>query len=141
MSMKRHQDGFSLIELLIVVVVIGVVAALAVPALQKATRAAENGNTFAAMRTIASTEVGYYQANGRFARVTEINNLLSSSLGNNSVNEVNRGRWVFRMVPATPTDQELRDGYIINAIRDVPGEGVVYEYELTQAGNIRQIRP
>jgi len=139
--MKRHQDGFSLIELLIVVVVIGVVAALAVPALQKATRAAENGNTFAAMRTIASTEVGYYQANGRFARVTEINNLLSSSLGNNSVNEVNRGRWVFRMVPATPTDQELRDGYIINAIRDVPGEGVVYEYELTQAGNIRQIRP
>ena len=139
--MKRQQDGFSLIELLIVVVVIGIVAALAVPALQKATRAAENSPTFAAMRTIASTQVGFYQANGRFARITEINNRLSGSIGNNSGNEVNRGRWVFTMVPTTPTDTELRDGYIINAIRDVPSEGVIYEYELTQTGEIRQIRP
>jgi len=122
-------------------VVIGIVAALAVPVLQKATRAAENGNTFAAMRTIASTEVGYYQTNGRFARVTEINNLLSSSIGTNSVNEVNRGRWVFSMTPATPTDTELRDGYIITATRNVPSEGVIYIYELTQAGEIRQISP
>ena len=140
-SMKRQEEGFSLIELLIVVVVIGIVAALAVPALQKATRAAENGNTFAALRTIASTQVGFYQANGRFGRVTEINNRLSGSIGNNSGNDVNRGRWVYTMVPVTPTDAELRDGYIINALRDVASEGVVYEYELTQTGEIRQIRP
>ncbi len=45
----KNESGFSLIELLLVVAVIGIIATLAVPALQKATRAAENGNTFATM--------------------------------------------------------------------------------------------
>jgi len=139
--MKRHQDGFSLIELLIVVVVIGIVAALAVPTLQKATRAAENGNTFAALRTIASTQVSYYQSNGRFGRVTEINNVLSSSLGNNSGNDVNRGRWVYSMVPGGPTDAELRNGYTLTATRNVPSEGVLYQYKLTESGEIVQLFP
>ncbi len=139
--MKRQQDGFSLIELLIVVVVIGIVAALAVPALQKATRAAENGNTFATLRTIASTEVSYYQTHGRFGRVTEINNVTSGNIGANSGNDVNRGRWVFSMTPATPTDVELRDGYVLTATRNVASEGVIYTYELTQSGQIRQILP
>jgi prepilin-type N-terminal cleavage/methylation domain-containing protein len=139
--MKKHQDGFSLIELLIVVVVIGIVAALAVPALQKATRAAENGNTFATMRTIASTQVGFYQTNGRFAKVTELNNIMANGIGTNSGNDVNRGRWVFSMTPDVPSDAELREGYVLTATRNVPSEGITYKYELTQNGQIRQILP
>ena len=138
----RHKErGFSLIELLIVVVVIGVIAALAVPMLQKGIRASENGNTFASMRTIASTQVNFYSQSGRFARLTEINNLLSNSIGTPSGNDVNRGKFVLSMVPATPTDTELRNGYTITATRNVTGEGIVYQYELTQAGEIRQILP
>lgn len=139
--MMKKEKGFSLIELLIVVVVIGVVAALAVPALQKGIRAAENGNTFATMRTIASTQLNYYSQNNRFGRITEINNILSSSIGINSGNSVNRGKFVLSMSPATPTDAELRNGYTIIARRDIAGEGVVYVYELTQTGEIRQILP
>lgn len=138
---NKTESGFSLIELLIVVVVIGIVAALAVPALQKGVRAAENGNTFATMRTIASTQMNYYSQNSRFGRITEINNLLSSSIGTNSGNDVNRGKFVLSMSPATPTDAELRQGYTITATRDVAGEGQRYVYELTQAGEIRQIFP
>ena len=137
----KRESGFSLIELLIVVVIVGIIASVAVPALQKGLRAAENGNTFATMRTIASTQVNYYSQNNRFGRLTEVNNLLSSSIGTNSGNDINRGKFVLSMSPAVPTDQELRNGYTITATRNIAGEGVTYVYELTQGGEIRQILP
>lgn len=138
---SRGEHGFSLIELLIVVVIIGIIAALAVPALQKGIRAAENGNTFASMRTIASTQVNYYSQNNRFGRITEINNVLSSSIGTQVGNEVDRGKFALTMTPAAPTDFELKNGYTITATRNVAGEGQTYVYELTQTGEIRQILP
>jgi len=139
--MRGKQNGFSLIELLIVVTVVGIIAALAVPMLQKGIRASENGNTFASMRTIASTQVGFYSQNGRFARITEINNLLSGAIGTPSGTDVIRNKFTLSMVPASPTDTQLRDGYTITATRNMAGEGVVYQYQLTQAGEIQQILP
>jgi prepilin-type N-terminal cleavage/methylation domain-containing protein len=139
--LRGRKDGFSLIELLVVVTVIGIIAAIAVPALQKATRAAENGNTFASMRTISSTQVNFYSQNGRFGRLTEINNLLSGSIGSPSGTDLLRGRFVLSMVPAAPTDAQLKDGFTMTATRNIAGEGVVYEYQLTQAGEIQQILP
>ena len=138
---RRGENGFSLIELLVVVVVIGVIASIAVPHLQKGIRAAENGNVFATLRTISSEEMSYYSQNGRFARITEINNLLSGSIGSNSGSDVIRGKFVISMSPASPTDLELRDGFTMTATRNVAGEGVIYVYELTQSGVIRQILP
>ncbi len=139
--MDKRQSGFSLIELLIVVVIIGVVATLAVPALQKGIRAAENGNAYATMRTIASTQVGYFSQNSRFGRLSEINNVLSQSLGTASGNSLSRGKFVLDMVPAAPTDTELRAGYTITATRNISGEGVIYKYQITQSGEIQQILP
>ena len=141
MMHKNSEKGFSIVELLIVCVVIGIVAAVAVPHLQKGIRAAENGNTFATMRTIASTQMNYFSSNSRFARITEINNLMSGSIGTPSGFDVLRGKFVLSMTPANPTDAELREGYTVTARRDVIGEGQVYVYELTQSGEIRQILP
>ena len=139
--LRGKNSGFSLIELLIVVVVIGIIASLAVPALQKGVRAAENGNTFASMRTISSTQVNFYSQNGRFGRLAEVNNILSNSIGTPSGNDVTRGKFTISMVPAVPTDTQLKDGYTITATRNVTGEGVVYQYQLTQTGEIQQILP
>jgi len=138
---EGKQRGFSIVELLVVCAIIALIAALAIPFLQKAVRATENGNTFASMRTLSSTQLSYYQSNGRFGRLTEINNLLAGGLGTPSGNELMRGKFVLSMVPASPTDAELKEGYTINAIRNVSGEGVIYQYEITQQGEIRQIRP
>ncbi|CAN5511939.1 hypothetical protein BH10ACI2_BH10ACI2_22210 [soil metagenome] len=139
--MKNSERGFSLVELLIVVAVIGVIASLAVPHLQKGIRATENGNMYATMRTIASTQVDFYAKNTRFGRLAELNSLLSNSIGSPSGNDMTRGKFLISMVPATPTDVELKNGYTITATRDVTSEGVIYKYEVTQLGDVRQILP
>ncbi len=136
---KANERGFSIIELLIVCVIMGIIAALAIPFLQKGIRAAENGNTFATMRTISSSQVSYFQRYGRFGRLTEINNLLSNSLGTPSGATLTRGKFVFSM--SETTDAELRDRYTVQAIRNVTGEGQVYRYVLTQTGELQQMEP
>ena len=138
---KRSERGFSIIELLIVVLIVGIIASLAVPHLQKGIRAAENGNMFATLRTIGSTQVSFYAQNSRFGRLSEINNVLSSSLGTMVGNELDRGKFALTMTPAAPSDTELKQGYTITATRNVASEGVIYVYQLSQTGEIVQILP
>jgi prepilin-type N-terminal cleavage/methylation domain-containing protein len=135
------ESGFSLVELVVVCVVIGIIATIAIPYLQKAVRSSENGNMFASMRTIASTQVNFYSQNQRFGRLGEINTALSNSIGTVSGNDLQRGRFVLSMSPAVPTDIELRTGYTITALRNIAGEDQIYRYELTQAGQVRQLSP
>jgi prepilin-type N-terminal cleavage/methylation domain-containing protein len=136
----NRQTGFSLIELLLVVVIIGIVAAMAVPAYQKGMWAAENGSAFGTMRTMASTQVSFYSQNSRFGRLNEINALVGKSVGTEVGDSLVRGRYVFTMSPAVPTDTELKTAYTIVAKRDVTGD-VLYQYELDQTGRIWQVWP
>ncbi len=136
---KNNQNGFSLIELLLVVTIIGTISAIGVPSLQKGIKAADNGSTFATMRTIATTQVGFYSNNGRFARLSELNNTLKS-LGTVSGNGYQKGRFLLEMSPLTPTDAELKIGYIITATGPSDG-GTPYVFKVSQTGEIVQITP
>jgi len=69
--MKREQ-GFSLVELLVVVVVIGVIASLAIPGLQRARRFAQAGSAIQSLRTITTAENLYERRHKVYATLADL---------------------------------------------------------------------
>lgn len=81
--MKKEQ-GFSLIELLVVLVIIGVIAAIAVPGLKRARQQANAGSAIQSLRTITTAQHLYERKNFEYASSLsqlETEATIDSSLG------------------------------------------------------------
>ncbi len=69
----KKETGFSLIELLIVVAIIGIIAAIAIPNLLQARKTANEASAIGALRTIASAEVTYQGNNQHYGEIPQLN--------------------------------------------------------------------
>ena len=64
--LRRNQGGFTLVELMIVVIIVGILAAVAIPMYQGATERAKASEAVAALGTIRGAMRVYYAEHGTY---------------------------------------------------------------------------
>jgi prepilin-type N-terminal cleavage/methylation domain-containing protein len=79
----RKQEGFSLIELLIVVAIILIIAAIAIPNLLRARIAANESAAVSGVRTLNTAQISYYSAYPTIGYASALSNLGGSCTGAN----------------------------------------------------------
>lgn len=68
----RQRKGFSLIETLMVVSVIGIIATIAIPLLLNARRASLDEKARACLRSLATAQQNYFVAEGHFGSIEDL---------------------------------------------------------------------
>ena len=148
---RETESAFSLVELLIVISVLGILAAIAVPQLLAARRLAAERSVAATLRTMVAEQQLFFlnpaplppSAMGdptrRYARLHELNAYMHHALGTDSGSLFVDGHGVrYSMVPLWPSTESLRGGFTIQASEQNMARGFIYEID--ESGRVVKIR-
>lgn len=100
----KSQQGFSLIELLIVVTIIGIIAAIAVTYLRQARQATQSASAVASLRTINSAQSSYHSANGSYATLLQLGT--ANYIADDNLSGGSKSGYTFNITTATPLEYE-----------------------------------
>ena len=130
-----NKRGFSLIELLIVVVVIGILAAIAIPKFQKIQTRAKGSEAKGMLKAALVLEKAYRSHYGRFSDSLEQLGFVQEAL----VSDDPPGRARYRVAIAVATDQVLL--VTATSVVDFDKDGQYNIWAIDESATIQELTP